>query len=240
MNKKILSAIIIIGFLMTACANLDACSDGTKNNDESDVDCGGSCGACPTGKVCETDDDCTDKCSTNKVCYTSGSSTSTRSTGTSSKPGSATVTNEMKEKIEGKLVGITRFAMSPNFKSLNPGEEGTFGLGVTNVFVKPFYFKAVIEFDKAIDKYSNRLEGVDPEYVMNWINPIEFTTELGQNEKDVWAYKIKVGNEVGDGVPTISGSYNFNVRVYYGDDLSLIESIKEKYVAKQPLAIRVP
>jgi hypothetical protein len=240
MNKKILSAIVIMCFLMTACANLDSCSDGTKNNDETDVDCGGSCEPCPTGKACETDDDCTGKCSTNKVCYAVGGSTGTKSTSTSSKPGSATLTDDLREKVEEKLTGITRFAMSQNFKSMNPGEEATFAMGVVNVYTKPFYFKAVIEFDKAIDKYSNKLEGIDPEYVLSWINPTEFTTELGQTETDVWAYKIKVGNEVADGVPTKSGSYNFDVRVYYGDDLSLVESIKEKYVAKQPLAIRVP
>jgi len=36
-----------------------SCTDGTKNSDETDVDCGGSCGPCPAGKACAVDTDCT-------------------------------------------------------------------------------------------------------------------------------------------------------------------------------------
>jgi hypothetical protein len=35
------------------------CGDGVKNEDETDVDCGGSCPACPTGKTCKVAGDCT-------------------------------------------------------------------------------------------------------------------------------------------------------------------------------------
>ena len=34
------------------------CSDNTKNDDETDVDCGGSCGACSEGKTCAKNSDC--------------------------------------------------------------------------------------------------------------------------------------------------------------------------------------
>ncbi len=37
-----------------------SCTDGTKNADETDVDCGGSCGACVAGRSCAVDDDCGD------------------------------------------------------------------------------------------------------------------------------------------------------------------------------------
>lgn len=36
----------------------DLCSDGIKDYDESDVDCGGSCPTCPNGKLCATNVDC--------------------------------------------------------------------------------------------------------------------------------------------------------------------------------------
>ena len=37
------------------------CTDGIRNQDETDVDCGGSrCPACKLGKKCETKDDCDD------------------------------------------------------------------------------------------------------------------------------------------------------------------------------------
>ncbi|MCC6806840.1 MAG: hypothetical protein IT381_05420 [Deltaproteobacteria bacterium] len=51
-----------------------SCTDGKMNSDETDVDCGGSCGACAAGKVCKETADCAgacecsgDQCAT-KVC----------------------------------------------------------------------------------------------------------------------------------------------------------------------------
>lgn len=35
-----------------------SCSDGLKNQDETDVDCGGSCGTCAAGKACAAGTDC--------------------------------------------------------------------------------------------------------------------------------------------------------------------------------------
>ena len=42
----------------TQCAQAESCSDGVLNQDESDVDCGGSCDPCPTGRRCHADSDC--------------------------------------------------------------------------------------------------------------------------------------------------------------------------------------
>jgi hypothetical protein len=43
------------------CVNqkcVDSCSDGTKDGDETDLDCGGSCSDCADGKACDWDGDC--------------------------------------------------------------------------------------------------------------------------------------------------------------------------------------
>jgi len=40
------------------CMNKPSCNDGIKNQDETDVDCGGSCSKCSTGRTCNTDSDC--------------------------------------------------------------------------------------------------------------------------------------------------------------------------------------
>ncbi|MFP4111398.1 MAG: hypothetical protein ACLFUO_00195 [Candidatus Woesearchaeota archaeon] len=42
----------------------ESCSDGVKNNDETDVDCGGSCSPCSTGLNCSVDSDCV-----NNLCH---------------------------------------------------------------------------------------------------------------------------------------------------------------------------
>ncbi len=45
-----------------------SCIDGAKNGDESDIDCGGDCGACDTGKVCANAGNCTSGVCTASVC----------------------------------------------------------------------------------------------------------------------------------------------------------------------------
>src|SRR5690349_18345888 len=43
----------------TPSAPKASCSDGVKNQDETDVDCGGSCATCASGKSCGSNSDCT-------------------------------------------------------------------------------------------------------------------------------------------------------------------------------------
>ncbi|MCD6497423.1 MAG: hypothetical protein J7M25_03860, partial [Deltaproteobacteria bacterium] len=40
------------------CVVSETCQDGIRNQDESDVDCGGTCEPCPEGAECGGDDDC--------------------------------------------------------------------------------------------------------------------------------------------------------------------------------------
>lgn len=51
------------------------CSDNIKNQDESDIDCGGVCSACINGKSCLADSDCINDCIGN-ICTTVSSSSS--------------------------------------------------------------------------------------------------------------------------------------------------------------------
>jgi hypothetical protein len=44
------------------------CSDGIRNGNESDVDCGGSCGRCPNGKRCTGPNDCNTAFCVNGAC----------------------------------------------------------------------------------------------------------------------------------------------------------------------------
>jgi len=46
------------------------CSDGNKNNDETDVDCGGSCSKCIDGKTCLVDVDCVSNDCISGICTT--------------------------------------------------------------------------------------------------------------------------------------------------------------------------
>ena len=50
------------------CENLPSCTDGKKNQTETDVDCGGSCSPCAQAKACKADKDCITKACINGVC----------------------------------------------------------------------------------------------------------------------------------------------------------------------------
>ncbi len=61
--------------VLSACSNDGAptasCGDGSKNQNESDVDCGGVCGACSAGKACGVDGDCASGSCVDGVCQES-------------------------------------------------------------------------------------------------------------------------------------------------------------------------
>ncbi|XXX77856.1 hypothetical protein WMF30_03650 [Sorangium sp. So ce134] len=46
----------------------DACADGTKNGDETDVDCGGTCAPCDLAKACSKTEDCSSGFCADGVC----------------------------------------------------------------------------------------------------------------------------------------------------------------------------
>ena len=48
-----------------------SCNDGTQNGSETDVDCGGSCPDCATGKDCKENADCKSQVCTNLICQPS-------------------------------------------------------------------------------------------------------------------------------------------------------------------------
>jgi pentapeptide repeat protein len=50
---------------------IPSCTDGVKDNDESDVDCGGGCGQCNIGQVCAQDQDCMSFACPSGVCVAS-------------------------------------------------------------------------------------------------------------------------------------------------------------------------
>lgn len=53
----------------------ETCADGERNQDETDVDCGGSCGACATGDSCSKASDCASGFCTAGICTASAPKT---------------------------------------------------------------------------------------------------------------------------------------------------------------------
>ena len=55
-------------------ATVPACDDGMLNGDETDVDCGGGCGPCPAGQICNASSDCGELSCVGGVCAAAGRS----------------------------------------------------------------------------------------------------------------------------------------------------------------------
>jgi hypothetical protein len=62
-----------VALAVQSCGKYDAgkhdCTDGLKNGDETDVDCGGSCSGCLDGKACRSDGDCESNYCDQKLCH---------------------------------------------------------------------------------------------------------------------------------------------------------------------------
>ncbi len=54
----LLSLTLVLGCGNTSTPTSDSCTDGVKNQNETDVDCGGICPRCSLDKTCRTDNDC--------------------------------------------------------------------------------------------------------------------------------------------------------------------------------------
>jgi len=53
-----IATFVLMGSLLAGCGPVRHCNDGIRNGDESDIDCGGTCGACDLGFHCLGDTDC--------------------------------------------------------------------------------------------------------------------------------------------------------------------------------------
>ena len=79
------SMIVLVMMTVTgvAASVSAACNDHSKNQDETDIDCGGSCADCATGKTCLTSADCQSSYCDGSICRETGSTTTTVSTAVS-------------------------------------------------------------------------------------------------------------------------------------------------------------
>ncbi len=68
------------GVCLQASAPQTSCTDNLKNQDETDVDCGGSCPKCQKGKACITSSDCSTTICKNNVCSESTGTTPQQTT----------------------------------------------------------------------------------------------------------------------------------------------------------------
>lgn len=87
----------------TNSCEIDTCNDGVLNGDESDVDCGGSCGGCEEGDVCNSDSDCLSDVCTGGYCAAAVGCTEATAVDLGASFGGITVATDGCVKIPGPL-----------------------------------------------------------------------------------------------------------------------------------------
>lgn len=103
------------------CRQQLTCQDGVRNGNETDVDCGGSCPRCATGKTCATRNDCASALCTNGVCQTCAAAADCGVDSDGSM--CACRTNAANQQVCTKLNG--RFIAGGTCADCRPGEQCT-------------------------------------------------------------------------------------------------------------------
>ncbi len=186
----------------------ETCSDGIKNQDETDIDCGGICDPCPTcsdgiKNQDETDIDCGGICDPCKPEIP--------------EPISYSITDDQEKAMLEKLTETTPsdFLTSSYPAGLRVGESYVFVYGITNTGLEHDNesFRFSIKFRKARNAKNNPIE-VDEDTILSWFDDNEFPKPtLERYEEFALPVGLTVGDEIGPDRPTVPGTYYFEMIV---------------------------
>lgn len=211
----------------------ETCTDGIKNQDETDIDCGGVCEKCDTGKNCIKYEDCK-----TGFCYENVCKEPTCDDGLKNQDETGvdcggecepcqdqsveetleyTLTDEQKTKLNEKLTQGTKSTFHVNAypSGLEPGESYVFAHGITNTDLnsdkKTFRYK--IEFKKARDTTNSPIT-VNESMVLDWFENNDFSDPvLGKYEQNIIPLGVTVGEYIASNKKTRTGIYYFEIVV---------------------------
>jgi len=184
------------------CPACPSCTDGILNQAEEKVDCGGSCTACPTCSDLiknqgEVGVDCGGPC---RGCIVEYLVTAEDATA-------------LKDKV--KLSTKAGFLFNTYPAGLQVGDTKIFPMAITNTFVDNEKFMVEVEFREAKDDRTNTIPA-DEATVMKWLERNEFKDyELEQYAQAFIPVGVTVGEEMAPGVDTAPGTYYYRVKITY-------------------------
>lgn len=200
-----------------SCKACASCEDGILNQGEEKIDCGGPCEtACPTcfDKVKnqkEVEVDCGGPCQPCQIDYEIKADDATG------------LKTKLKPNVEATF-------LSNSYPSgLLIGESRVFAMGITNTMSIPYDFQFVVEFKEARDSKTNLIEDADSTTVMKWFSDNEWEGDysLDKYEQAFIPVGVTVGEFMAAGKETQKGTYYFSVDVTYRKGTGTLVDHKE-------------
>ena len=93
------------------------------------------------------------------------------------------------------------------------GDTVTFGAIMNSINTRKGIYVAKVTFIGAKDKNSNPIE-TDKSRVFQWLNEAEIEFNLEEGSYAYFPVTVIVGNEIKSGTNTLSGNYQYEVKVY--------------------------
>jgi len=186
------------------CAVCETCSDGVQNQREAGIDCGGPCTACATcddgiQNQGESGVDCGGVC---KPCPVEKYEIYTEDF------------QALQDKMKPNIEAVFLRAALPT--GLDIGESYVFALGLTNTMLEEETFMVDVAFREARDSSTNLIGDADPDTVMSWFDKNDWEEyTLGKYGQQPVPIGVTVGEQMGPGAPTESGTYYFKTTVTY-------------------------
>ena len=149
---------------------------------------------------------------------------------------STNIEPEIVKAIEDQLTPAVKSVMPLTYRKMAYGDSYVFGLGVQNVNTYDMQYLVEIEFNKAYDKYTNKIDAVDEETVEGWIKTNFEVFELSKYEKKTVSVAVEVGN-MAPGKKPVPGAYEFDVQVMSGKLSDAL--LNDEYTAKTKLTIKI-
>jgi hypothetical protein len=213
-----------------------SCIDGLQNQDETAVDCGGSCDKCVNGKSCSVNGDCISANCNNNACAVKApvEVPPVVTPPPKTEVVSYSISDDQITQLKAKLTPSTKAVFLSNSypTGLSAGESYVFPYGIANTFLLSYPFKVEVQFQSAKDPSNNVIEKADEKTILGWFSNNKFENHvLGKYGQAFIPVGVTVGKEMAPGVKTVPGNYNFALVSWY-DDYGFTEYDRREFAVR--------
>ena len=149
---------------------------------------------------------------------------------------STNIDADLVKTIDEQLTPSIKYVMPLSFRKMAYGDSFVFGLGVQNVNTYDMQYLVEAEFNRAYDKYTNTIDGIDEDMVNSWVKTNFEVFELSKYGKKTISMVVEVGN-MAPGKKPVAGAYEFDVQVMSGKLSDAL--LNDEYGAKTKLTIKI-
>jgi len=132
---------------------------------------------------------------------------------------------QIKADAISKNAPLEKLFIPINIKSGKVGDEVIFGTIFNKVNLQKGPFFARLNFIEGKDLTYSRIE-TNNVMVQGWTALETGNIDLTDKDNEFVPIKFKIGNEISQGVPTVPGTYQFEVRLYKRVDVSFDDDVR--------------